>query len=98
MREHKMTISGLHTPGSNNLPSRPQVPLLLLSGAWLQDAGFCPGAKVRVDVVEDGRLVVTRADTGDEGREWQPVVRVPADQIGRIEDVSARRVGEVSHV
>jgi len=98
MTKHKMTISALHAPGWYNVPSRSQVPMLLLTGLWMQDAGFYPGARVRVDAVDEGRLVVTRATDGDEGREWHPVVWLPADQIGRIEEAVRRERMRVSCV
>lgn len=91
MSERKMTVSGLHAPGWHNVPSRQQVPMLLLAGLWMRDAGFYPGCHVRVGVVGEGRVVITRADAGEEDREWRPLVWVPADQIGRIEEASARR-------
>jgi hypothetical protein len=98
MREQKMPIAGRPTPGGPTVPSRSQVPLLLLAGVWMQGAGFYPGARVRVDVVDDGRLVVTRADNGDAGRELRPVVWLPAEQIGRIEEAAVRERIRVSHV
>ncbi len=92
MTEHKLTISALYRPGWHVLPRSAQLPLLQVVGPWLQDAGFYPGARVRIDVVGDGRLVVTRVEEGEEEREMQPVVWVPADQIGRIDEVSASRL------
>ncbi len=92
MTEHKLTISALYRPGWHAFPESQQLPLLQLSGLWLRDAGFDPGARVRVDVMEEGRLVVTRVEEGEEERELRPVMWVPADQIGRIEDASARRL------
>lgn len=85
MSEHRMTISGLNTPGWHNVPSRSQVPMLLVAGVWLRDAGFYPDCRVRVDIVEEGRVVITRADEAEAGREWRPVVWVPAAEIGRPE-------------
>ena len=90
MSEHKMRISSLHPPGWYDLPADQQVPLLLLAGLWMREAGFRPGCRVRVDVVEEGRMVITRADEEDVDRTRQPLVWVPADQIGRIEAASAR--------
>ncbi len=92
MTEHKPTISALYRHGWHAFPKSAQLPLLQLAGLWMRDAGFYPGAQVRVDVVGDGRLVVTRVEEGEEEREMQPVVWVPADQIGRIDEVSASRL------
>jgi len=85
MSEHKMTISGLSPSGWHCLPSRAQVPLLL-DGMWMRDASFYPGVRVRAEVVEEGRFVVTRADEGDACRDWRPVAWVPAEQAGRAEE------------
>ena len=67
MRELKLRVSGLYRPGEHVYPSG-QMPLVQLVGSWLETAGFPVGTAVRVEVVEDGRLVVTRAEEGAEER------------------------------
>lgn len=57
MAERKLTVAGLFRPGWHALPERQQMPLLQLAGPWLEEAGFFPGAEVKVRV-EAGRLVV----------------------------------------
>jgi len=57
MREQQVTVSGLYRPGWRVPGVGAQVPLLLLCGSWLEDAGFPVGSKVRV-VAEPGRVVV----------------------------------------
>lgn len=57
MAEHKLTVAGLFRPGWHAFPQRQRMPLLQLAGPWLEEAGFYPGAEVKVRV-EAGRLVV----------------------------------------
>lgn len=57
MREQQVTVSGLYRPGWRVPGLGSQVPLLLLCGSWLSDAGFHVGSKVRV-LAEPGRVVV----------------------------------------
>jgi|GEM_PF-2709215 len=59
MTELKLRVSGVYRPGEHVYPSGPQ-PLVQLVGSWLEEAGFPVGARVRVEVVEDGRLVLSR--------------------------------------
>lgn len=88
MKPLKMTVSGLFRDGWTEYPQFDQQPLLLLAGLWLKEAGFYVGARVRVDVLGEGRLVVTLVEQGREDEELQPVVWVPAEQIGRIEEAA----------
>jgi len=68
MREQKMTISGLYRPGWHAFPELGQVPLLQLAGRWLAEAGLPVGTKVRIEVVEDGRVMITRVEAWEEER------------------------------
>jgi len=71
-------------------------PRLTVIGLWLTDAGFPVDALVEVEVVEPGRLMVTRLD--EEGVEvdgLSPLVWIPAEQLGAIEE-SVRRSSESS--
>ena len=61
MTELKLRVSGLYRPGEHVYPSGP-LPLVQLVGSWLERAGFPVDARVRVEVVEDGRLVLSRVD------------------------------------
>jgi hypothetical protein len=91
----KLRVSGLYRPGEHVVPTG-QLPLLQLVGSWLADAGFPVEAPVEVEVVEPGRLVVTRVD--EEGVEvdgLSPLVWIPAEQLGAIEE-SVRRAAESS--
>jgi len=64
MTEQKLRVSGLYRPAEHVYPSGP-LPLVQLVGSWLEEAGFPVGARVRVEVVEDGRLVLSRVE------EWE---------------------------
>jgi len=89
----KLRVSGLYRPGEHVVPTG-QLPLLQLVGSWLADAGFPVEAPVEVEVVEPGRLMVTRVD--EEGVELDglaPLVWIPAEQLGAIEE-SVRRSAE----
>lgn len=86
MTERKLTISALYRPGWHAFPHREQLPHLQLAGPWMEAAGFYPGARVRVDVVADGRLVVTRVD---EGQDDAPRPRVVWD-VDASRDVKKR--------
>lgn len=63
-RELKLRVLGLYRPGEHVFPSGP-LPLIQLVGSWLERAGFPVGARVRVEAVEDGRLVLSRVE------EWE---------------------------
>jgi len=63
-RELKLRVSGLYRPGEYVYPSGP-LPLVQLVGSWLEAAGFPVGTRVRVEVVEEGRLVLSRVE------EWE---------------------------
>lgn len=67
-------------------------PRLELSGYWLADAGFPVGARVEVEVVEPGRLVVTRVD--EEGTALQgllPLLWIPAERLAALEAAGVGR-------
>jgi len=86
----KLRVSGLYRPGEHVIPTG-KLPLLQLVGSWLTDAGFPEDAPVEVEVVEPGRLVVTRVDEdGVELDGLSPLVWIPAEQLGAIEE-SVRR-------
>jgi len=38
------------------------VPMILLKGKWLEQAGFEPGVQVVVEVLDDGKLLVRRTE------------------------------------
>jgi hypothetical protein len=61
----KLRVSGLYRAGEHVFPSG-QLPLMQLVGSWLAEAGFPVGARVTVEAVEDGRLVLTRVDEAEE--------------------------------
>jgi hypothetical protein len=83
MREQKMTISGLYRPGWHAFHDLGQVPLLQLAGQWLAEAGFPVGTKVRVEVVEDGRVLVSRVDAWEEELQAQTLAPVEEDEDER---------------
>jgi hypothetical protein len=87
MSEHKLTIETQPAPGGV-----PPAPRLELSGYWLADAGFPVGARVEVEVVEPGRLVMTRQDLGGPLPNLLPLVWVPVEQLASIEE--AREAAE----
>ena len=74
MNQHKPTLSIRATGGG-------QCPRLDLSGPWLEAAGFPAGSRVEVEVVEPGRLVVTRADLEGPLPNLLPLVWVPVEQL-----------------
>ena len=55
-------VTGLYRPGWHRWPDLGQVPYLPLAGQWLAEAGFPAGARVAVEVVGDGELVVRRVE------------------------------------
>jgi toxic protein SymE len=58
-RRHQ-ALSKYLKPGSSQRHEPPLVPWLKLSGKWLEQAGFDPGQRVRIEV-QHGRLVITHA-------------------------------------
>jgi antitoxin component of MazEF toxin-antitoxin module len=62
MTEQKLMVTGLYRPGWHRWPDLGQVPYLPLAGNWLAEAGFPAGARVAVEVVGDGELVVRRVE------------------------------------
>jgi hypothetical protein len=87
MSEHKVTIETLPAPGGT-----PPAPRLELAGYWLEDAGFPVGARVEVEVVEPGRLVMTRQDLEGPLPNLLPLVWVPVERLNRL-DAAAGRAG-----
>ena len=83
MPEQKLTIE-TH-PAAGGVPPAPR---LELSGYWLEDAGFPVGARVEVEVVEPGRLVVTRQDLKGPLPNLLPLVWVPVERLAAIEAAS----------
>ena len=79
MREQKMTISGLYRPGWHAFAELGQVPLLQLAGRWLAEAGLPIGTKVRIEVVEDGRVVITRVEAWEEERRASCEARIEGE-------------------
>ncbi|HSL83538.1 MAG TPA: SymE family type I addiction module toxin, partial [Thermoanaerobaculia bacterium] len=51
-------------PGEHVFSSA-QLPYLPLEGSWLGQAGFPVGARVRVEALEEGRLVLTRVELAE---------------------------------
>ena len=87
--EHKLTIETQPAAGGP-----PPAPRLELAGYWLEEAGFPVGA--RVEVVEPGRLVMTRQDLGVPLMNLLPLVWVPVERLAAIETAageSERRYG-----
>jgi len=75
-------------------------PLLKLAGAWLEAAGFPVEALVEVEVVEPGRLVVTRVEEeGVELGKLLPLVWIPAERLAAIEESvrESAESGEAAH-
>jgi len=75
MSEHRLTIS----EGARS-------PRLELAGSWLEEAGFPVGARVEVEVVEPGRLVVTRQDLEGPLPNLLPLVWIPVERLAAIEE------------
>jgi hypothetical protein len=74
--EQKLTVTGLYRPGWHRWPEAGQVPYLPLAGRWLAEAGFPTGARVAVQVVEDGKLVVRRVEEAESAEARRPALRV----------------------
>lgn len=69
------------------------VPMLRLMGSWLKEAGFPTCSRVRVEVVEAGRLVLSRIDeSGEELSELKGLVWIPADQLEACARASTKAV------
>ncbi|MXV14166.1 SymE family type I addiction module toxin [Hufsiella ginkgonis] len=51
----KYVVRDQHTMGRHHIV----IPWLNMSGLWLQDAGFCPGDQVDVQVAQ-GQLTITK--------------------------------------
>jgi len=87
MREEKLTVSGLYGPGWPAFAEERPLPLLQLAGRWLWEAGFGVGTRVRVEVVAEGRLELTRVDReASTAQGHLPLVWIPAEQIGEGEE------------
>ena len=81
MSDQKLTIKTQPAPGG--VPPAPQ---LELAGSWLEDAGFPVGARVEVEVVEPGRLVMTRQDLEGPLPNLLPLVWVSVEPLASIEE------------
>ena len=86
MAEQKLTIETQPAPGG--VPSAPR---LELSEYWLDEAGFPVGSRVEVEVVEPGRLVVTRQDLEGPLPNLLPLVWVPVERLAAIEAAESSR-------
>jgi Toxin SymE, type I toxin-antitoxin system len=89
MTEQRLRITELAAGGVT-------APRLELSGYWLEDAGFPIGAGVEVEVVEPGRLVVTRQDLGGSLPGLLPLVWVPVERLAAIEEAGEAAMSEVA--
>ncbi len=63
-----------------------KAPRLDLTGPWLAEAGFPAGSRVEVEVVEPGRLVVTRVDLEGPLPNLLPLVWLPVERLAAIEE------------
>jgi Toxin SymE, type I toxin-antitoxin system len=97
MEEHRLTVAGRNGDDPMGRPCELRVPALELAGPWLEDAGFPVGAQVAVDVVEPGRLVVTRVEEDGSAQELLPLLWIPAGAIGRLDLVAGRCEDETAH-
>jgi hypothetical protein len=79
MSEQRLTITELAAGGVT-------APRLELAGYWLEDAGFPIGSRVEVEVVEPGRLVMTRVDLEGPLPDLLPLVWVPMERLAAIEE------------
>lgn len=79
MRSMKLRVSGLYRQGEHLFPGG-QLPLVQLAGGWLAEAGFPVGARVLVEAVGDGRLVLTRVDDAAAARATRPEAAEPEDE------------------
>ena len=92
MTERDLTVSAGFRPLRRG-PGGCHIPMLRLAGSWLGEAGFPVGSRVRVEVVEAGRLVLTRLDEqGEEVAELAGLVWVPAEQLAACARASAQAV------
>lgn len=83
MSESALIIGETPSAGCNGPPRAPR---LELSGYWLEDAGFPIGTRVRLEVVEPGRLEVSRVPRAPSAQGRLPLVWIPAEQIGEGEE------------
>lgn len=91
MSEQRLMIETQPAPGAV-----PPAPRMELSGYWLEDAGFPVGARVEVEVVEPGRLVLTRQDLEGPLPTLLPLVWVPVARLAAIEEPSGPNAPEES--
>ena len=75
-----LSVSEAPSAGANSAPR------LELTGPWLEQAGFPVGSRVEVEVVEPGRLVVTRVDLDGPLPNLLPLVWLPVEQLVAIEE------------
>lgn len=97
MMEHRLTVAGRNGDDPEGRPCEIRMPTLELVGPWLEDAGFPIGALVAVDVVEPGRMVVTRVEEDGSAQELLPLLWIPAGDIGRLDLVAGRGENETAH-
>jgi len=88
MSKQQLTVAGVNGETWDGHHSTDKVPGLQLAGLWLEDAGFPVGARVEVEVVEPGRLVMTRQDLGGPLPNLLPLVWVPVERLAAIEEAA----------
>jgi hypothetical protein len=86
MAEQKLTIETRTVSGRV-----PPAPRLELAGYWLWDVGFPVGARVEVEVVRPGRLVMTRQDAGEPLPSLLPLGWVSIERLASLEASEAGR-------
>ena len=88
MSDQKLMIETQPAPGGV-----PPAPRLELAGYWLEDAGFPVGAWVEVEVVEPGRLLMTRQDLRGPLPNLLPLVWVSVERLAAIEEACEAPAG-----
>ena len=63
--------------------------ILQMAGEWLYQAGFTNKAQIEAQVIEPGRILLTRVDVGGPLPTRVPLVWIPVEQLA---------AGEADHV
>ena len=58
---------------------------LKMAGEWLYEAGFTARAQIEAQVIEPGRILLTRVDAGGPLPNRVPLVWIPVEQLTALE-------------
>jgi hypothetical protein len=58
---------------------------LQMAGEWLYQAGFTAKAQIEAQVIEPGRILLTRVDVNGPIPAHVPLVWIPVEQLAKVE-------------